>query len=239
MLIKCPECQAEISSDAPACPHCGKPAGDAFRQAFAPAATQTIETAPGGVSKPERAQPGFELAAIAALVFSLFTPRLIIVIPLLATVVLSIVSIIRKEKWPAISVVTLVGAVLLFMLGEVPTNTPTSMPTQSLSPTQSNTDNAIQYAQIADWNWHIDRDFGTHGTIKWTVVVRNISDRPISMAKVGFTSYDQNGHVLGSTFTFVHAIPPHDTRSEDSYADLFGTEAKATVQLQGVEFEGQ
>jgi hypothetical protein len=100
------------------------------------------------------------------------------------------------------------------------------------APTSSN----LSAAKIDDWNWRQDASFGSRGTIKWNVKVRNKSDRNISSAKVELTTYDSQGKLVASTFTYVQAIPPGEVRSSDSFADLYRTEQRAVVQLTEVRF---
>ena len=91
-------------------------------------------------------------------------------------------------------------------------------------------------AEIIGWNWRKDPSFGTKGTIKWNVQVRNKSSENISSVKVEFTTFDKSGKLVASTFTYVSAIPPSQTRSSESFADLYMTEDTATVQIADVRF---
>jgi hypothetical protein len=68
------------------------------------------------------------------------------------------------------------------------------------------------------------------------VEVKNKSQRNISTVRVNFTSYDGQGKLITSTFTYVHAIPSGETRSDDSYADLYGMEQTANAQITEVRF---
>jgi hypothetical protein len=208
MLVECAECKTKISSEATACPSCGRP--------------QFAQTTLA--SSPKVRAPAFLIAAVVGLAFSLYTPKLILVLPILATVVLAIISIVRRERARAGAAVVLVLAIGLFVVGS-----------SDLQPGHD-VSSAAQSAQITDWNWQPDPTFGTNGTIKWNVSVKNISDKPISMARVEFSTYDAAGKLITTTFTYVHAIPPGETRSDNSYADLYGNEAKANVQLTEVNF---
>ena len=105
----------------------------------------------------------------------------------------------------------------------------------SYSPVDSSRAN-LQAVEIVDWNWKKDPSFGTGGTIKWNVQVRNISNKYIESVRVDFTTYDAGGQLVATTFTFVDAIPPGETRSVQSYADLYGTETRSTVQIVNVWF---
>jgi Protein of unknown function (DUF2939) len=86
-------------------------------------------------------------------------------------------------------------------------------------------------AEIVDFNWHKDPNFGTGGAIMWNVQVRNKSSTNIESLKVEFTTYDAAGKVIASAFTYISAIPPGQTRADESYADLYNTEnnAKAII----------
>jgi hypothetical protein len=65
----------------------------------------------------------------------------------------------------------------------------------------------LETAEIVDWNWSSDPDFGSNGAIKWNVQVRNKSAKPMSLVKVEFTTYDKAGKLIASDFTYVQAIP--------------------------------
>jgi hypothetical protein len=93
-LRECPECKHEISDAAPACPSCGY-----------------VQNQP-----PKRLAPGFLLAAIITLVLCLGTPRILLVLPVAAAVILSIVSLIRREpfRFGAVIVILLSLGLLFF-----------------------------------------------------------------------------------------------------------------------------
>jgi hypothetical protein len=90
--------------------------------------------------------------------------------------------------------------------------------------------------ELVDWSWNKDPSFGGRGTIKWNVQVRNISSKYIASVRVEFTSYDSAGKLIATISTYVHAIPPGQTGSADSFADLYKTEAKAAVRIAEVRF---
>lgn len=93
-----------------------------------------------------------------------------------------------------------------------------------------------EYAEIVDWNWRKDPSFGTRGTILWTVEVRNTSDRYMESVRVDMTTYDAGGGLVSSNFTYVTAIPPGETRSSQSYADLYRTEETARAVVASARF---
>lgn len=90
----------------------------------------------------------------------------------------------------------------------------------------------IPLVEITSWNWVKDRNFGTNGSIIWTVEVRNNTGGPIQSVKLNLTTYDTADNVLTSDFTYVSGIPAGSTRSIKSYATYFGTEEKARVSVE-------
>jgi hypothetical protein len=138
------------------------------------------------------------------------------------TVGIAVISLFRKERGRAGAVIVIVLAIGLVLLNAA----------DMQAPTTSN----LSSAEVVDWNWQKDPTFGGHGTIKWNVEVRNKSTQNISNVKVGFATYDDQRKLVASTFTYVQAIPAGQTRTENGYADLYGTEQKAMVQIQEVNF---
>lgn len=92
----------------------------------------------------------------------------------------------------------------------------------------------VSAAEIVDWNWMKDPDFGTEGAIRWNVEVKNSSSDHLREVKVEFVTYDRNGRLVSSNFTYVSNIPPGETRTDASFADLLGTEQDARVSIAGV-----
>jgi hypothetical protein len=86
-------------------------------------------------------------------------------------------------------------------------------------------------AGIADWNWELQPDFGTRGAVKWNVLVLNKSARNLKGVKVQFVTYDEAGALVSSDYTYVMTVPAGQTRAGLSHADLYGTEASATVEI--------
>jgi hypothetical protein len=141
------------------------------------------------------------------------------------TLAMSVIAMVRKEKPRWIAPAVLALAIILVLSAGAQLNNITGTSASNLSA-----------AKLDDWSWNADPEFGTNGTIKWRVVVRNTSDRPIRNAKVDFTTYDANNKLLSSTFTYVDAIPAGQTRTDESYADLYGTEATADAVISEVHF---
>jgi hypothetical protein len=213
MLIECPECKRQVSDQAEGCPHCGHPI------------RSSVHEIPRATPK-DRNAPIFLVLASIALVLSLFTPRLLLFFPIMGTLGCTAISLFRKEKGRIGAVLVLVFAVGLLVLSEVGTVVPqTGVKSSNLAA-----------AEIVEWNWRKDPNFGTHGTVKWNVQVRNKTSDNISDVKVEFTTYNRAGKLISSTFTYLSAIPPGQTRSNESYADLYMTEETAKVQIADVRF---
>jgi len=85
--------------------------------------------------------------------------------------------------------------------------------------------------EIVSWNWRKDPGFGTNGAVIWNVQVRNNTDRYIEHLKVEFTSFDSQGRIVTSDYSFVDGLSPGGTGSDKSYATYFGTEKKASIRI--------
>lgn len=221
MLIPCPECKKEVSDAAPTCPHCGHPLN---------VATDKGEPVP--VSATKSKAPIFLILAVIALVLSLSTPRFLAFFPLMGALGFATIALFRKESGRLWAVLVLVLGIGLWAVNETPSTVLRSSSTVPAAGRSSNLD----AAEIVDFNWHKDPDFGTHGTIKWNVQVRNKSSQNIKNVRVEFTTYDAAEELVATTFTFVSAIPAGETRAESSFADLYNTEHNAKAVISEVYF---
>lgn len=209
MIQQCPECKGTVSDQAASCPHCGHPL-----------AKPAIVASP----KTPRA-PVFMVLALFGLIVCLFTPRIIVALPVLGTIACAVISLFRRERARLVSVLVLVGAVgILVLSGGTSGSFPGSDPS------------ALRAVEIVSWNWRPDPSFGGKGTIHWNAQVRNISQKYVESVRLELTTYDASGQLVTTAFTFVSAIPPGETRSEESYADYYGTERRAAVQVTSVRF---
>jgi hypothetical protein len=222
-LITCSECSAQVSDKAEACPHCGapieKPASSKIRR------PEVVSNAPQEVSavlKKSNA-PIFLSLAVIAFLLTLTTPRLLLFFPLMGTLGFAVISYFRNEKGRYGAALIFVLTLGLFALSEFGS----SLQTQSLSANSTQPD----AAEIVDWNWHKDPSFGTNGTIKWNVQVKNKSDQYLDRVKVELTTYDASNKLIATTSSYVTAIAPGQTRSENGYMDLYGTEETANLQI--------
>lgn len=214
MLTKCPACDGVVSDQAAACPHCGHPLAG-----VAPVPDPTAASPPPVA----RRAPVFTLLAALGLVLCLFAPRIVFILPLFGTVACAVIGLFRKERFRWISGVVLVLAALLLVAVSSGAGTGSSQA-------------ELSAVKVDDWNWAADPEFGSRGAIKWTVSVRNVSDRYVQNAKVELTTYDKAGKLIATDFTFVDAIPPGEVRTEESYADLYGNEGNASLQVTSVDF---
>jgi hypothetical protein len=216
MLTKCPACEGVVSDQATACPHCGHPLA-----AAAPVAAQVQD--PHAVAVPMRRSPIFTILAMLGFVLCLFTPRLILILPLFGTVACAVVGLFRKERFRWMSGVALLLSVILLFA--------------SASGAGSGaTASDLAAVKVDDWNWGADPEFGSRGAIKWNVNVRNVSDRYVQSVKVELTTFDRANKLIASDFTYVDAIPPGGTRSVEATGDYYGNEANATLQVTDVNF---
>jgi hypothetical protein len=213
MLINCAECSKQISDRADSCPHCGHPTlppPDAL-----PAIKLPLE-------RPERRQPIFLIIGVCALGLSLTTPRILLFFPIMVTLASTVIALFRREKAPGAALIVIALAIGLVALNE----------NDLKAPSTSN----LGAAEIVDWSWQKDPSFGGRGTIKWNVLVRNKSSQNIRNVKVELTTYDKSGKLVSSTFAFVDAIPAGQSRSTNSFADFYGMESTAKIQLGEIYF---
>jgi energy-coupling factor transporter transmembrane protein EcfT len=212
MLIECPSCGRQISDAAESCPQCGHP-------------REHPDVAYD--DKPETSSISLTISLIA-FILAIFTPRFLLFFPLMISFGFAAASLFRKEKWRLGSVIIIILAIGLFISSN-------RGPTPSFK--ESTSSQHLHDAEITKWNWHKDPGFGTNGTIKWNIQVKNKSSYNIRNVKVEFTTYDKNGNLVTSEFTYVNAIPPGQFRTKESYAALYGTEDHATIQISDVLIE--
>lgn len=89
----------------------------------------------------------------------------------------------------------------------------------------------IPPVEVVDWNWYPDPDFGTDGTIVWNVKLRNNTSKYLEDVKVEFSTYDANGKLITSGFSYVHGLSPGGTATDKSYETFFGTEKTANIRV--------
>lgn len=85
--------------------------------------------------------------------------------------------------------------------------------------------------EIETWNWRTDPSFGTDGAVIWTAVIRNHTDRYVDNVRVVFTTFDAQGNVLDTEYSYATDIPPGGTSSVKGYVDYFGREERGQIQI--------
>lgn len=208
MLNSCPACGGTISLQATSCPHCGHP----------------LTT--GATPSKQPRSPVFTVLAVLGFVLCLFTPRLILVLPLFGTVACAVVALFRKERGKVAAITVLVFTAGLLYFNESGTS--------SLS-SQTDTE-ALKSVKLEDWNWSPDPTFASDGAIVWNASVRNLGDKYIENVEVTITTYDAAGKLITTDTMYVGSIPPGETRSDKGYADYYGTESNVDAKITEVRF---
>ena len=241
MLKPCPECGNEISDRASSCPKCGHP----LVVTNAPAAA----VPPAAPMQPKKRAPVFVVLAVGTFAFLLLIPRIFLVLQLAGVVVTLfwvLIAVLRREKGRVLAAVVGVLAVGAYVLSgaDLQRNLAAMDAPSAAGGTGSSYEDyrkkneaALSQAELVKMTWVKDREFGTSGTIKWNVQVKNNGQAYMRDAKVEFTTYDKQGSMVSTTFTYVQAIPPGGTRAESSFANLYGTEARASAKVVSVTLE--
>jgi len=168
----------------------------------------------------------FTILASLGFLICLFTPRLIVALPIFGTVICAVIALFRKERPRVFSAIVLTLTIGLLFISS-----------SGISSSGSYSDRAsLSSVKVDDWNWEKDPSFGTDGTIRWNVKIKNLSEKYIESVKAELTTYDQSGKLVTTDFTFVSSIPPGDTRSKQSFANYYGTEQKASLKVVNVRF---
>ena len=169
--------------------------------------------------------PIFTILAGAFCIICLFTPIILLTMPIMVTIACAVISIFRKEKprwlapfWIVASIFVMVGA------------------GSSLNKSLGTTPENLSAAEVIDSSWSPDPSFGNNGTVKWRVRIANKTDRSIEHVKVDFSTFDSNNKLLTHTFSYVDAIPAMGYRDDESFADYYGTEATANFAITSVKF---
>ena len=116
--------------------------------------------------------PLFTLLAGLATVTCLFTPRITLMLPVMAAVGCGVAAYVKHERGQKAGLIAAALAIVLLFVSSY----------QLSAPSWSN----LGAAKIVATHWFPDPEFAGHGAIKWNVEVRNLSDRPIARVKVEF-----------------------------------------------------
>ena len=86
-------------------------------------------------------------------------------------------------------------------------------------------------AEIVEWSWRTEPDFGADGAVRVAGQVKNIGDEPIYHVEVKFTTLDGDGKVLTTEVALAQSIPVGATGSFEQRADYYGSEEKARIRV--------
>ena len=166
--------------------------------------------------------PLFTLLAGLATVTCLFTPRITLMLPVMAAVGCGVAAYVKHERGQKAGLIAAALAIVLLFVSSY----------QLSAPSWSN----LGAAKIVATHWSPDPAFAGYGAIKWNVEVRNLTDRPIARVKVEIVTHDAAGNLLASDITFVDAILSGGAGTGEGYADYYGAEATANSRITEVHF---
>lgn len=208
-LIKCPECEREISDQAPTCPHCGVP----LKQT-----ELNITTAN------ESSTPVWGIIGIIAGLGALILPYFVAVFLLPVSFICGIVAYRKGQKQSGIT--TIILATLAFcwviyvsMSLNAIVNGNKSFPLAGQNQTTQYDPNAFEKkmeemkATINNGRLSIrgDIDSKRDGDIVYLLAkVKNVSGKKITALSATFTIYDKNGNVTGNAADFIAELAPED-----------------------------
>ena len=86
--------------------------------------------------------------------------------------------------------------------------------------------------EVSSWNWYKDPNYGTKGSVRWTVEVKNLSNKYIDRVKVKFATYDANEKIITSSFAYVKGLAPYGTSTTSSFMTYFGKEETASIRIE-------
>lgn len=171
MLIKCPECNKDVSDSAPSCPNCG----------YVLKATVLEATPKETAQIPKKRIAIFQFISLGAIVIALFTPRILISLPCLVIISTGIVALVRKEpRW----VLSLGSIIIGFFF------------ISAAAPNFGGDTAYINKMEIQQWDWTGERNYSyIRGRIK------NGGDKTVSYFKIKALYKDDAGNVLDTDYT--------------------------------------
>ena len=90
----------------------------------------------------------------------------------------------------------------------------------------------LPQVEVANFSWYKDAGFGVDGAVIWIVELRNNTPFYIENARVRFTSYDDQGRLMDTDYTYVSGLSPGGVSSSKGYATYFGQEKTARVGIE-------
>ncbi|MBZ0178543.1 MAG: zinc ribbon domain-containing protein [Melioribacteraceae bacterium] len=162
-LSNCPQCNQPISNNDFFCPKCGYQLNQRNK------------------IRSENNSSTFQIIALATFVISLFTPMLFLNFFVLIVIVSSIISLVKKEKRKALSVVALLLGFFMLLAPAI------------------NESQELEYKDkitIVNWDWNQERNYSyIRGRI------RNDGNKIVTYFKIKAYYMDGSGNVLDSDIT--------------------------------------
>jgi len=211
-LIKCPECEKEISDQAPTCPHCGAP-------------LKQTESNPTTIK--ESSPPVWGIIGIISGLGALFLPYFAAVFLLPVSFISGVVAYRKGQKKSGITTIILATLALCWVIYvsmslNAIMNGDKSFPFIGQDPNKQYDTNAFENkmeemkATINNGKLSIrgDIDSKRDGDIAYLLAkVKNVSGKKITALSATFTIYDKNGNVTGNATDFIAELAPDDTWS--------------------------
>lgn len=202
-LIKCPECEREISDQAPTCPYCGVP---------------LKQTELNITTTKESSTSVWSIIGIIAGLGALILPYFVAVFMLPVSFICGIVAYRKGQKRSGITAI--IFAILAFcwviyvsMSLNAIMNGDKSFPFAGQNPI---TQMEETKATIDNGRLSIQGDINAkrEGNIVYLLAkVKNISGKKITALSATFTIYDNNGNVTGNVIDFITELSPGDVWS--------------------------
>lgn len=150
-------------------------------------------------SPPARRQPPlFLIVSVLALFVCLMTPRLIVAVPVLGTIVFAVVSLVRREKWSYGAPVVIILA-LVIAAASTPSITPSPSPDTVVSSDEASSDPILNLVSA-----HCSREYGfviIEGT------VQNTSSSSLDNVEAVGAFYGRDGAFVKSDSTLINFNP--------------------------------
>ena len=233
-LIKCPECEKEVSDKAVTCPYCGCPISSAIKNENTEN-TSTIQS-----SQVENKSPIFGIAALCAAGMSLFMPYIVSIYIVPVAFVLAIVSIARREgKTGKIALILAIisicwivyvsTSITAVLSGDKPLSIPGMPEQKSLEEIMEEKTASLENGKLkVKGELKVHSENGTQYAI---LFVYNNTNERLSSVMAEFELKDKSGNVVGNTNDIVQSLAPGATWKVK--APIYGSEA-GTIHLNSV-----
>ena len=233
-LIKCPECEKEVSDKAATCPYCGCPISNVVDSENTENKT-AIQS-----SQIENKSPICGIAALCAAVLSLFMPYIVSIYIVPVAFVLAIVSIVRREgKTSKIALILAIISIcwIVYVSTSITAalsgGKPLSIPGM---PEQKSLEEIMEEktASLENGKLKIKGDLKIHSEngVQYAILfVYNNTNKRLSSVIAEFELKDKSGNVVGSANDIVQSLAPGATWKVK--AMIYSPEA-GTIHLNGV-----